>query len=207
VPEHADEGSRIRPSSGFPSPLRSLKESDVSDRKNSAATQPTIIGETCRIKGDIALDGGATILGGIEGHVEVTGNLEIGPAGTVHGGVRAGAVIVRGRVDGDLVCTQSLELVGELEGDVTCGESVELGPEATLVGNLNARSVTINPGAAYRGQVVIGAEVAEQLGIATTTSAGTDLETDEDVDTEETAVAGVLRRRPGLLTRSGAVSA
>ncbi len=128
--------------------------------------QATVIGPSCRITGDVALDGDAVILGAIDGGLDVAGALEIGEEGRVAGGVHCGSLRVLGEVRGDVACHGPVTIVGAVEGDVRCAQTAEIKPGAALVGDLHANSINIAEGAAYRGHVTIG---PDPLADATTT--------------------------------------
>lgn len=186
--------------------------------KPTQAQQPTFIALTCRIVGDITLEGDATILGGVEGSVDVTGNLRIGPQGGVHGRVQAGALALEGQIDGDVRCEGNVELDGRVEGDVICGETIAIGAGANVVGTVYAKAIAVSEGATYRGHVVIGASPAaeaERAGLERSQRGASPrldgeavtVESTLDADTNRAAVAGLLRRRPSVLNRTTAASA
>ncbi len=111
----------------------------------SHANQPTVIGENCRITGDIELDGDAQISGIVDGQIELTGKMTITLGGTVTGSVQA----------------NRLDLEGQIEGDVICENLLRLSDSAVLQGNVYAQSFAVEEGATCRGHVVIGPHALE----------------------------------------------
>ena len=103
----------------------------------------------------------AMFMGSIEGTTHVTGELEVAEEGGISGDVNAGAMVLNGRVQGDVHCEGVLALNGRIDGDVMCGK-VELGPNSTLVGNLRAKTIAVNEGAIYRGEVIIGPDAMDE---------------------------------------------
>lgn len=202
---------------------------------NVTPSQATVIGPSCRIAGDIALDGDAVILGVVDGALDIVGALTIGEHGRVNGSVQSGALDLRGTVEGDVTCEGDLKLQGTITGNVVCGETVELTARSRLVGDLYAKAIAICEGATYRGHVVIGPEPST---IATLPGATAEAKPDPDTPPtrysialdpnaaerasetrandpigrvpdvepgtkaeENTAVAGLLRRRSSVLNR------
>lgn len=180
---------------------------------------PTIFGSGCHIKGEVAVEGDATVFGTIEGPMQVTGTLEIAEDGGVGGDVVTGALTLNGRVHGDVHCEGVLQLNGRIEGNVTCGK-VELGSESTLVGDLRAKTIAVNEGAIYRGEVIIGPDAmdepahssrqaeAEEHRPASANHApggnGNGSHERQEVKTTSatrTAVSGLLRKRHELLNK------
>jgi cytoskeletal protein CcmA (bactofilin family) len=208
---------------GGPHVCPRFKEQFVNDKSPSIAGQSTIIGESCRINGDISLDGHAVVLGQVAGRVEVSGDLEIGQTGEVRGPVHVGAMVSRGKIDGPVTCDQSIDLHGSIHGTVACGNAVHIGSTATLVGDLFARAVTIADGATYRGHLVINAQALEEADRVMQSQVEGNAEavpfngafggakfnevkpvTGIVDPTSPETVAGAMRRRSGLLTRTGA---
>ena len=115
-------------------------ETNASQQNGRRGPQPTIIGDACRLSGDLHLEGDAVILGSIDGHVTVTGTLRVGTEANVKGSVKAGTLALEGTVDGDVVCSESLVLASS----------------STLIGNIFANSFSAEEGATCRGHVIIG---------------------------------------------------
>lgn len=113
---------------------------------SAPATERTVIGATATIRGDIALEGDAQILGCVEGRLEVGGSLEVGPDAVIRAQILCGEMTVE----------------GEVEGDVLAEGSVTLGSNATLNGDVFAEQLTVPAGATCKGMVSIGPAAAEE---------------------------------------------
>jgi len=185
-------------------------------RNDSPGTQPTVFSQNCHIKGNISIDGDAVVLGTIEGNLESSGRVEVGPDGAVEGDVIAGSMHLDGRVTGDVQCDDELELSGHVDGNVAGGK-VMMGSTATLVGSLRAKIVSVAEGAVYRGEVIIGPDALDDIpsndktahadrhaARADSEARGEQADSPQDIDTAPArgAVSGLLRRRHELLTRS-----
>lgn len=119
-------------------------------RQNRIATpavnERTVIGSTATIRGDIALEGDAQILGCVEGRLQVGGSLEVGPDAVINAQVLCGEMTIEGRV----------------EGDVLAERAITLGDKATLIGDLFANQLTVPEGATCKGMVTIGPDAADE---------------------------------------------
>jgi cytoskeletal protein CcmA (bactofilin family) len=95
----------------------------------------TVVTPATVIRGDVSSSDGFHIDGMVVGSVASDGVVYIGHRGAVLGNVRAGDVIVRGRVDGDVLATGKVEVTpqGIVGGDIQAA-SVKLHPGATLGG-------------------------------------------------------------------------
>ena len=106
------------------------------------------------------LDGDASVLGKVEGRLEVGGQLHLGE---------------ESQVTAQVVCNE-LQLEGTVRGDVVASKGVTLGSSASLVGDIFAGDLTIPAGATCQGNLNVGPNAAQQAGdstsTATTTSAG-----------------------------------
>jgi cytoskeletal protein CcmA (bactofilin family) len=191
----------------------------VSEQYSEAGCDMTVIGESCRIQGDIAVEGDARIMGKVEGNVEVSGRVDLGSTAVVQGGMTASALKLAGNVKGEVRCAGAIELDGRVEGDVTCGETIEIGGSAVLVGDLHAKAVSIAAGATCRGHVSIGPD-APALRERTIESPPVEEPAAEDehpvatvgkiessrVAEAQAAVSGLLRQRQELRSRTKAAS-
>ncbi len=91
-----------------------------------------------RIHGDLEAASHGHVDGTVDGRVTLGEHtLTIGREGRVHGDVRAGTVVVRGR----------------LSGDVTATEGVEITAGATVEGCITAPRIVIEEGARFSGSV------------------------------------------------------
>jgi cytoskeletal protein CcmA (bactofilin family) len=183
-----------------------------SNNQQQLTDQATVFGPGCQIKGEVAVQGDAAVLGAVQGTVQVSGALEIAEGGEINGDVTADSMRVQGHIQGDVLCDGLLELNGKIEGDVVCGK-VDLGSNATLVGNLRAKIISVREGAIYRGEVIIGPEAMDgSTGQSTTnetTSAGNSSGGHGNGNGQHhepksnaqprTAVSGLLRKRHEML--------
>ncbi len=99
---------------------------------------PAVIGPSITIKGDVTGDEDLTILGKVQGTVNLAQhNVTIGPSGRVKADVRGRMVIVEGEVDGDL----------------KAGEQIILRHTAKVEGSISAPRVALEDGAVFRGAI------------------------------------------------------
>jgi cytoskeletal protein CcmA (bactofilin family) len=103
----------------------------------------SLIGTTTTITGNLEFSGGLRIDGTVKGSVycvdgEKGGMLVISESGRVEGEVRAGHLVVAGRIDGP-VCAAQL---------------IELQPKARIVGDVRYRALEMHHGAVVEGMMV-----------------------------------------------------
>jgi cytoskeletal protein CcmA (bactofilin family) len=81
----------------------------------------TILGESCRFRGDIQVDGGIRIDGDFEGTLRATEAVVVGKTGSVRADVSSEHVTVGGKVYGNITGKRKvlLESGAHVEGDVT----------------------------------------------------------------------------------------
>ncbi len=86
----------------------------------------TIVGEGTEIKGTITSTGVVRIDGRLEGSIDHSGDLIVGPKGNVIANVRAKGLAVAGEVRGQIEVETKLELLpgSRLYGDIQCGHLV-----------------------------------------------------------------------------------
>lgn len=113
---------------------------------SSSLRNRTVIGHDCHIRGEIWLDNDLTILGQVDGTVQVGGVLEIGPGAWVQGRI---------------LCS-SLRLAGQVEAEVVAEESCELLAGSVLSGSLYTRRLVMAPEARLEARVCIGPQALEQ---------------------------------------------
>ncbi len=80
----------------------------------------------------------------------VDGMVVIGEGGRVRGGVTAGSVLVKGKI----------------EGDVRAGERAEVAPSGTAEGDIEAPRVVIAEGAFFKGNVKMSGDRGVRPGAA-----------------------------------------
>jgi len=92
-----------------------------------------------RIKGDIFSDEAMSLNGEIEGRLELSAALTIGPSGKVKANVRATEIIVDGAVTGNVEAIQR----------------IVLRKGANLVGDVKTAGIVIEDGAYFKGGIDI----------------------------------------------------
>ncbi len=82
----------------------------------------SFIAEGVEIRGQIQSKGSLRVDGGIDGGIDVQGDLIIGATGILKGEVKAVNIILAGKLDGNLVASGKLEITstGKIMGDVQC---------------------------------------------------------------------------------------
>src|SRR4051812_23238128 len=105
---------------------------------SNAGSETTHIAKTTVIKGEVRLEGPATIAGKIEGNV--------------HG--KEVEIVQDGNVEGDIACG-SIELNGNVKGNVTASKACKLGATARVAGELRTANLSIAEGATFTGQVFV----------------------------------------------------
>ena len=111
-----------------------------------ARSELTVLGQGTRVRGRILGGQDLEIHGHVEGEIEASGEVVIGPTGTVGADLQSARIIVRGAVRGDLVAT----------------ESVHLEEGARVVGDVRAPRIAIAQGALLKGYVQTGAAGASK---------------------------------------------
>lgn len=117
-------------------------------------TTATIIGPGTKIKGELAFEGSARILGGVDGQINGTGELTIGSGAVCQAAIEADTVIIDGTVEGDVVARQRLTLSSK----------------ATLKGDITAAAVAVAEGATFIGHCRVGPEALANPPARTTTT-------------------------------------
>ncbi len=100
----------------------------------------TIVGESILINGNLQGDEDLTVLGRVEGTINLTKTLNIEESGIVKANISVRNAIVSGVV----------------VGNITASDSVEITEVGRLVGDIKAPRVIIVDGARYRGAVDMG---------------------------------------------------
>ena len=161
----------------------------------------TILGPDCRMQGDLSLDSDAVVMGQFRGSLRVAGVLEIAETAQISGTIVAGALRIAGQVEAQVIrVTQMLEvtetgrvrgtvvagtvrLAGQAEADVVAEQGIELLAGSSLKGQLYTTAVSIVEGAAFEGDVCVGAKAMQ--------SAGTLLRTAQEVEQGGTSGEGL----------------
>ncbi len=100
----------------------------------------TIIAHGVRVEGDFTSKGDVQIEGEVQGHVETSGMLTVGPQAKLAADVRA----------------ESAVIAGSLEGNLTVTSHLDLKATAKVVGDVQCETASIESGAALIGKVAIG---------------------------------------------------
>ncbi|MDW7987628.1 MAG: polymer-forming cytoskeletal protein [candidate division WOR-3 bacterium] len=96
----------------------------------------TILGEDTNVKGDITVNGSARIDSQIEGKVNVSDMLIVGP---------------RAFIKGDVNCKNAV-IAGRIEGNVSAQMSIELQSGAYILGDISCASLVINKNCFFEGR-------------------------------------------------------
>lgn len=108
---------------------------------NSANNEKTIIGENIIFEGIIRGEGNLIIAGVLKGDVELEKhNFEVGP---------------KGRVEGE-ICANDVVINGLLHGKVKAHGKVEITKDADFYGLIKAKSISIEDGAFFKGEIELG---------------------------------------------------
>lgn len=112
----------------------------------AATAQPerkiAVLGPTLRFKGELSAEEDFILQGHIEGSINHTQSVTIGPDGAVVGNIHARVVVIDGTV----------------EGDLHGSESVVVNETGRVTGNIYAPRVGLVEGAFFNGRVEMGGE-------------------------------------------------
>src|SRR5688572_33189966 len=100
----------------------------------------------------------------VNGDIETDGTLRV--EGTVEGMIRAAKAVVLGKdgvVIGD-IATQDAVIGGRVTGTVTAESRLELQATCVIDGEIRARRVKLDEGGKVNGQVMMGEQVARDVG-------------------------------------------
>jgi cytoskeletal protein CcmA (bactofilin family) len=100
--------------------------------------EPAGIGPSITIVGDVSGDEDLTILGRVEGKIDLPKHsVTIGQSGRVKADIHA----------------KSVTIAGEVHGNLVAGEQIVIRKTATMLGNLTAPRVGLEDGCSFRGSV------------------------------------------------------
>ncbi len=155
-------------------------------------------------KGDLTsqrvLCGGARIEGKMRGQMICTGDVAIRLQGPLIGGVEASSVVIEKKSDVDLskpMKAKNVEINGKARGVVVCEGRVTINKHGALEGAIFARSIVIEKGGVFSGELHIGEddgtentaneptapeEVADETDVPTPEASATEEEVKEGVD-------------------------
>jgi len=106
------------------------------NRKRKAGRLGAFLDEGSEIEGNYTCSGTVMLDATIRGEVTAKDTLIVGDRGAVEGSIRAGTLVVHGRVAGNVTATERVELKGS----------------ARVTGDVEAPVVTMEPGAVLDGQ-------------------------------------------------------
>jgi cytoskeletal protein CcmA (bactofilin family) len=112
----------------------------------------TVIGADTVIKGEMAVENRARILGRFEGTIRSKGQVEVADKATCKAAVEANTVQVDGTV----------------EGNITATDKVHLNTTARMTGDLIAAKLVVTEGAAFTGHITVGPNALKGRGEAPT---------------------------------------
>lgn len=112
-----------------------MNDSQSRRLRDRASGPATLISEGCKISGFITGNGDFQISGEIDGDCELEGTVTLARNGVWNGTIRAGNVIVAGRV----------------EGDIIAGNSVEITATARISGTVSGMAIAVAEGAVVEG--------------------------------------------------------
>ncbi|TDR31697.1 bactofilin family protein [Hydromonas duriensis] len=107
-------------------------------QENTSRTYTTVIGEDCTINGHVDTKAYIKIDGQILGNLSANGGVVLGEKGYIKGDINSNEVTVYGRVDGHVHAN-----------------SLQLKNSSTIVGNIETKTLQIDPGAVYQGNVTM----------------------------------------------------
>ncbi len=109
----------------------------------ATASREAVIGRSARVRGRITGDGDLTVLGQIEGEVNLKGDLTVGEGGS----------IVSGQSGQAGIDANTVTISGTVEGDVHARGVIRIEAGASVRGDMHGASVALEEGAAYTGRL------------------------------------------------------
>lgn len=129
----------------------------------------TFIEEGCQLAGQLQFQSGVRIDGRIEGEVRARGTVVVGKSGIVDASIFADVVVV----------------LGEVEGDISATTLVALHKGARVRSDITTAGIVVEPGANFRGSIVIGPEETPALAAESSRDEPADAATDRLVFDDE----------------------
>ena len=99
------------------------------------------------LEGEIRTDSNIRIDGKVKGSIHAKGRLIVGQTGII---------------EGDVYC-QSSEVEGTLLGKIQCQDLLSLKATAKVQGDINSKKLSIEPGAVFTGNCVMGGGVIKEM--------------------------------------------
>lgn len=115
--------------------------------KKKSGNLNTIIGKGTRLIGEIYTNGSIRIDGEVEGKIESTGFLTVGPAAKIKADIKSKEAVIAGMVN----------------GNVTVGNSLILEKSAQINGDIVAKILDIETGARLNGKCQMENEIIEKI--------------------------------------------
>lgn len=120
-----------------PTPTRPMAQ-------NPTGAGTAYLDKGCRISGKLFFEGPARIDGQVDGEITSKDTIMVGDSAVVTAQIKAGSVIVAGKVSGDISATNRLEIR----------------PSAKVVGNLTSPVLVVHEGAVFEGHCAMQPEAA-----------------------------------------------
>ncbi len=126
----------------------------MSNPYDTASDRTSVLGPTLRFKGELSAEEDLLVEGSVEGTIQHSQRITVGPKGRVKANISAALIVVEGTV----------------EGDLRAQKSVKIKDTADVRGNVHAPSVTITEGAKFNG----GIEMESRPGVQASAGAAPD---------------------------------
>ena len=102
----------------------------------------TILSPNSVMRGELALESDAVLMGRFDGDLRVAGTVELAGAAEVSGTIIAGTVAIAGKVDADVIAQQGVEMLAG----------------SKLAGRLFSTRISVCEGGEYEGEINVGPE-------------------------------------------------
>ncbi len=132
-----DEKPELQTNVGSSATAAPSRPSEPASRDSSLQAS---LGQGSRVEGKLRFDGSVRIDGQVEGEVEAQDSVIVGETAVVTAQIKAGTIIVKGRINGDVIASKR----------------VELQAPAKLVGNITTPSLVIHEGVVFEGHCSMG---------------------------------------------------
>jgi cytoskeletal protein CcmA (bactofilin family) len=118
-----------------------MDQAPESKSSRPSAVPVTVIAKGVRIEGDFGGEGDMRIDGEVSGKITVGGILTVGPDASIKAEVKAGSLVV----------------FGKIEGNTDVSERIDLKSTAKVKGDVKTQTLSIEPGASLHGALSVGA--------------------------------------------------
>lgn len=114
-----------------------MNDSKLRRLRDASKGPASLISEGCKISGALSGNGDFMISGEVEGDCDLGGTVTLTSKGTWKGCLKAGAVIIAGRVEGDVISEGRIEIskTAHIQGTVT-GEAIAVAEGAVVEGTM-----------------------------------------------------------------------